>query len=261
MITKLFMCGEKRMRKFNLDDRSFSKTYYLDRNIHPLKFKKNINNQKLLEQKNHPAFPVVVLKNSSLRLMVKTVQRSEIPERNILENFIREKYRQVHQASVCEFSSTLFAGYAGAEMQVVIGMEHLSAVDAFLERYLDAPIEQILTQLSNVPVQRSQIVEIGNLAALDMEKAKLMVAFLVFHLSQKNIDWAVCTGTAAVRYVLQKMGLQFHVIEKADPEVLGKAKLQWGSYYQQKPYVLAIDVAAALQVTQQFYIFSESIDQ
>ena len=44
------MCGEKRMMKFNLDDRSFSKTYYLDRNIHPLKFKKNINNQKLLEQ-------------------------------------------------------------------------------------------------------------------------------------------------------------------------------------------------------------------
>jgi hypothetical protein len=42
---------------------------------------------------------------------------------------------------------------------------------------------------------------------------------------------------------------------------LGKAKFQWGSYYQQKPYVLAIDVAAALQVTQQFYIFSESIDQ
>ncbi len=179
----------------------------------------------------------------------------------MLENFIREKYRQVHQASVCEFSSTLFAGYVGTEMQVVMGMEHLSTVDAFLERYLDASIEQILTQLSNVPVQRPQIVEIGNLAALDMDKAKLMVAFLVFHLSQKNIDWAVCTGTAAVRYVLQKMGLQFHVIEKADPEVLGEAKLQWGNYYQQKPYVLAIDVAAALQVTQQSYSFSESIDQ
>ena len=180
------MCGEKRMMKFNLDDRSFSKTYYLDRNIHPLKFKKNINNQKLLEQKNYSISPVVVLKNSSLRLVVKTVQRSEIAERNMLENFIREKYRQVHQASVCEFSSTLFAGYVGTEMQVVIGMEHLSTADAFLERYLDASIEQILTQLSNVPVQRPQIVEIGNLAALDMEKAKLMVAFLVFHLSQKK---------------------------------------------------------------------------
>lgn len=71
----------------------------------------------------------------------------------------------------------------------------------------------------------------------------------------------MCTGTAAVRYVLQKMGLQFHFIEKADPEVLGEAKLQWGNYYQQKPYVLAIDVAAALQVTQQSYSFSESIDQ
>ncbi|MFH7767130.1 thermostable hemolysin [Acinetobacter sp. BSP-28] len=244
------------MMKFNWDCSSFSKTYYLDRNHSQLKYKKKINIQKLVEQKKIPTYPVVTSKNSSLSLLVKTVEQGETPERMILENFIREKYHQVHQASVCEFSSTLFAGYAGAGIQVVIGMEHLSVAQAFLEQYLDQPIERILTQLSHAPVKRQNIVEIGNLAALDMEKAKLMVAFLVFHLSQMNIDWAVCTGTAAVRYVLQQMGLHFHVIEKANPEVLGEAKLQWGSYYQQKPYVLAIDVAAALQVTQQSYSFS-----
>lgn len=216
------MCGEKRMMKFNLDDRSFSKTYYLDRNIHPLKFKKNINNQKLLEQKNYSISSVVVLKNSSLRLVVKTVQRSEIAERNMLENFIREKYRQVHQASVCEFSSTLFAGYVGTEMQVVIGMEHLSTVDAFLERYLDASIEQILTQLSNVPVQRPQIVEIGNLAALDMDKAKLMVAFLVFHLSQKILIGPCVPVLQRFVMYCKKWGCSFMSLKKPTLKCWGK---------------------------------------
>ncbi|MFN4367889.1 MAG: thermostable hemolysin [Acinetobacter sp.] len=189
-------------------------------------------------------------------MTVKTVEQSETPERRSLEHFIQEKYQQVHQATVSSFSSTLFAGYDGAEMQVVIGMQHLNQFNAFLEQYLDEPVENTLSKLSQTTVSRDKVVEIGNLAALDMDKAKLMVAFLVFHLSQQRIEWAVCTGTAAVRYVLQQMGLRFHVLEKADPQVLGEAQHLWGSYYQQKPYVLAIDVAEALQVARQLYQFS-----
>ncbi|MFN3894845.1 MAG: hypothetical protein ACK4KU_09795 [Acinetobacter sp.] len=52
-------------------------------------------------------------------MTVKTVEQSETPERRSLENFIQEKYQQVHQATVSSFSSTLFVGYHGAEMQVV----------------------------------------------------------------------------------------------------------------------------------------------
>ena len=91
---------------------------------------------------------------------------------------------------------------------------------------------------------------------LNMENAKLMVAFLVFHLSRQKVEWAVCTGTVAVRYVLQQMRLHFHVIDKADPNALGAAQKQWGNYYQQKPLVLAINVAEALAVTQEIYDFN-----
>ncbi len=45
--------------------------------------------------------------------MLKTLQRSEITEQHILKKFIRDECRQVHQASVCELSSTLFAKYRG----------------------------------------------------------------------------------------------------------------------------------------------------
>lgn len=42
-------------------------------------------------------------------------------------------------------------------------------------------------------------------------------------------------------------------MDKADPNALGAAQKQWGNYYQQKPLVLAINVAEALAVTQEIY--------
>ena len=243
------------MIKFSFDPYLSSQIHFLNTYFKQPEYKKQIHHNKFLVQVP-PAYPVISAQDQSLHLTVKTVEQSETPERRSLEHFIQEKYQQVHQATVSSFSSTLFAGYHGAEMQVVIGMQHLNQFNAFLEQYLDEPVENILSKLSQTRVSRDKVVEIGNLTALDMDKAKLMVSFLVFHLSQQHIEWAVCTGTTAVRYVLQQMGLRFHVLEKADPQVLGEAQRLWGSYYQQKPYVLAIDVAEALQVARQLYQFS-----
>ena len=240
------------MIKFSFDPYLSSQIHSLNTYFKQPEYKKQTHHNKFLVQVP-PAYPVISAQDQSLHLTVKTVEQSKTSERRSLEHFIQEKYQQVHQATVSSFSSTLFAGYHGAEMQVVIGMQHLNQFNAFLEQYRDEPVE---SKLSQTQVSRDKVVEIGNLAALDMDKAKLMVAFLVFHLSQQRIEWAVCTGTAAVRYVLQQMGLRFHVLEKADPQVLGEAQRLWGSYYQQKPYVLAIDVAEALQVARQLYQFS-----
>lgn len=256
------------MIKFSFDGHSSSTAHFLDAHFSQKKnqqacgLHKYLQTTPLLEPHFKPTYsaqtadtvPAIYIENSTQHLSIKTVERSAT-ERWALENFIRDKYQKVHQASISSFSDTLFAGYADAEIQVAIGLQQLKTAHAFLEQYLDAPIENILSQLSAMPVSRTQIVEIGNLAAQDMSKAKLMVAFLVFYLSQNNVQWAVCTGTAAVRYVLQNMGLHFHVLEKANPEVLGAAQQQWGSYYQQKPYVLAINVAAAFAVTQPQYHF------
>ncbi|MFV5502291.1 thermostable hemolysin [Acinetobacter sp. 226] len=243
------------MIKFSFDPQSSDQIHYLDGYFKQSQYKKQISLNKFSLQAHH-FDPVISVQDNALQLSVQTVHRGETCERRALENFIQEKYQQVHQATISTFSSTLFAGYDGAEMQVVIGMEHLHQTNAFLEQYLDEPIENILGKLSQTEISRNKIVEIGNLAAVDINQAKLIVAFLVFHLSQQCIEWAVCTGTTAVRYVLQQMGLRFHVLEKADPQVLGEAQRLWGSYYQQKPYVLAIDVAEALQVARQLYQFS-----
>lgn len=191
-------------------------------------------------------------KNMLLRIHAAQIDQ---PERKQVETYISTKYQEMHKATLSHFSSTLFVGEFKHETQVAIGIEPLKSHQVFLEQYLVQPIEQTLKKLVQRDVAREKIIEIGNLASQNMEYAKMMVAFLVFYLTIAEVEWAVCTGTIAVRYVLQQMGLHFHVLEKANPEVLGNAQKQWGNYYQQKPLVLAINVADALTVTQQHYDF------
>ena len=232
---------------------SSNKINYLDFNLDNAKYKRERFTKTDLDKNCMAILPKVASKNTFISLDIKTLDHSRTLERVSVESFISDKYKEIHNASLSEFFSTLFAGYTENKMQVAIGIENLNGKDAFLEQYLETPVELSLEKIIQSKVSRDKLVEIGNLASLNMENAKLMVAFLVFYLSRQKIEWAVCTGTVAVRYVLQQMGLHFHVIDKANPNALGAAQKQWGNYYQQKPLVLAINVADALAVTQNIY--------
>ncbi len=224
----------------------------LDRYFDASKYKKKIH------FKTQQNFSIASLGDQNKAMQIKMFEQSDVALRSTIEQFIQEKYQHIHHASIEHFSSILFAGYSQTGLQVAIGMEKLTQKKAFLEQYLDIPIEQALNKISRSTITRDKIAEIGNLAAKNIEQAKLMVAFLVFYLSKQQIKWAVCTGITAVRYVLQQMGLRFYVLEKANPDALGIKKHLWGSYYQQKPYVLAICVEEALQVAQKQYQFFDT---
>ena len=222
---------------------------------HPIYKNYALKPEDLLAQQTKKTYELVSLKKN-MQLTVHDVCSRE-PERQQVEEYISLKYREMHKATLSHFSSTLFVGTANQQTQVAIGIEQLQSHQAFLEQYLEQPIEQTLKKITQQDVARNKIVEIGNLASQNMEYAKMIVAFLVFYLTLEEVEWAVCTGTIAVRYVLQQMGLHFQVLEKADPDVLGEAKKQWGNYYQQKPLVLAINVADALAATLPHFTFKQ----
>src|SRR5690606_1870462 len=134
------------MIKFSFDPYLSSQIHYINTYFKQPEYKKQIHHNKSLVQVP-PAYPVISAQDQSLHLTVKTVEQSETLERRSLEHFIQEKYQQVHQATVSTFSAPLFAGYHGAEMQVVIGMQHLNKAYAFLEQYLDEPVENTLSKL------------------------------------------------------------------------------------------------------------------
>ncbi len=156
------------MIKFSFDGHSSSTAHFLDAHFSQKKnqqacgLHKYLQTTPLLEPHFKPTYsaqtadtvPAIYIENNTQHLSIKTVERSAT-ERWALENFIRDKYQKVHQASISSFSDTLFAGYADAEIQVAIGLQQLKTAHAFLEQYLDAPIENILSQLSAMPVSRT----------------------------------------------------------------------------------------------------------
>ena len=171
------------MTTFIFKNSSSNKINYLDSNLYNSKYKKERFIKTDSDKNCVEVLPKVSSKNALISLDVKTLDRSRTLERMRAESFISDKYKEIHNASLSEFFSTLFAGYTENRMQVAIGMENLSGKDAFLEQYLETPVQVSLEKFTQSKVSRDKLVEIGNLASLNMENAKLMVAFLVFHLS------------------------------------------------------------------------------
>jgi len=77
-----------------------------------------------------------------------------------------------------------------------------------------------------------------------------------------KVDWAVCTGTNVVQHILSSMGIESHVVARATVDALQDPKQQsaWGSYYDNNPLVLAIDVAKSKAVCSPYYRYTEHTD-
>ena len=89
------------------------------------------------------------------------------PERLSLQAFIADNFFKTYQADVKHFSETLLGCKdAQGHWVAALGYSGLAHRRAFLEQYLDVPIEQEIASLQKQTVARTQIVEVGNLAAL-----------------------------------------------------------------------------------------------
>lgn len=174
------------------------------------------------------------------------------PSRKGVEAFIRNIFYQAHSAHLKCYLPELFAAKRHDQVVAAVGVRFIDQAPIFLERYLEQSVEQLLTDVIGVELERNQIAEVGNLGSLPGE-SRLLISFLVELLFEKGLKWAVCTGTNAVRALLKRMGIEFEVIKKAEPELLGEDRFDWGNYYQHNPLVLAIDVTKAHQRISQKY--------
>jgi hypothetical protein len=116
----------------------------------------------------------------------------------------------------------------------------------FLERYLDAPIEAVLGTLTGQPLARRRIVEVGNLAAEKPGLGPQVILSLARHLDQSGYEWVVFTATQELIGIFTKLGLPLLALVNADPDRLGDAARDWGSYYDTGPVVVAGRIRLAL---------------
>ena len=160
------------------------------------------------------------------------------PRRAELEAFIQQRFRQVHGADIRHFMPELFGlDDAHGMLCAVAGVRRAAQGRLFLERYLDEPIEPLISAAADRPVDRAGIVEVGNLAASDTGSARLSIIAITYLLAMGGLEWVAFTGNIGLVNSFHRLGLKPVTLCPADPQRLGEERHLWGRYYESRPWV------------------------
>lgn len=164
-------------------------------------------------------------------------------QRPVAEAFIQAIFKQHHNAEIQSFLP-LMLGVFNPEGQITaaVGYRCAARESLYLENYLDQGIDTLVSDFIGHPVPREQIVEVGNLASLQPASCKALFKYLVQHLHQQGIQWISCTGTAVLRIVFRRLGIKAQPMHEADQNRLGDEQFLWGSYYDNDPQIMLINV-------------------
>lgn len=180
-----------------------------------------------------PAGPVA----SRLRLAEACQGDGGRPE---LEAFVRAAFARSHAAEVRSFMPSLI-GFRDREQRLrgVLGLRPAASGPLYLEQYLDLPIEAAVAAATGRTIERTDIVEVGNLAAVNCRNAVRMVAQLPAWLQARNFSWIVFTATRTVRQILLGFGAPLVELAQANGSRVAGGLDSWGGYYDHDPRVFA----------------------
>lgn len=134
------------------------------------------------------------------------------------------------------------------------GVRFAETEPLFLERYLDAPIEQVVADAFDRPVARACVVEVGSLASVTPAASlQLFRALSPWLATACGRRFAVATARPELQKLLGRSGFRLRPLAEADPARLGDGVSDWGSYYERAPQVFAgeIGVSPALPLLRQ----------
>lgn len=114
----------------------------------------------------------------------------------------------------------------------------------YLEQYLDAPVETLLTERCESVIERQSIVEVGGFALSKRALALYFMASLAPAFQQLGFTHAVCTATLPVRRCLRSLAIPSKHLGKALAERIVESDTDWGNYYVQRPAVIGGAIAA-----------------
>jgi len=166
-----------------------------------------------------------------------------------VETFIGKGYAAAFGATLTSFMPRLFALHSSTgELVASLGMRPASH-PLFLERYLDHPIEVMLSDALGISVQRREIVEVGHFAGTGAGAARAVIKQMTASLFHEGFKWVAFTGTAGLRNAFSRLGLNPLDLAPADPMRLNRSeRLLWGSYYKEMPRVQFGDITAGFEV-------------
>ena len=166
-------------------------------------------------------------------------QHPDCTLRSRLESFVHDCFADTYGANVRQFMPELLGLCQQGTLQAGVGIRGGASGPLFLEHYLDQPVCDAIRQHTDLPVNREQVVEVGNLAALAPGAGRLLIIALTHYLATSGYTWVVFTGTPMLLNSFQRLTLSPIDLGPADPLRLGEARLEWGSYYATRPRVMA----------------------
>ena len=179
------------------------------------------------------------------------------PLRPVLEAFIQQRFRKAHGADIRHFMPELFGmNNSSGELCAVAGVRLASREPLFLERYLDEPVDPLISAAADCAVDRRGIVEVGNLAASDTGSARMSIIAITYLLAMGGLEWVAFTGNIGLVNSFHRLGLKPVTLCAADPARLGEDRHSWGSYYESKPWVHVGNIRAGFVHLRNIGMFS-----
>jgi hypothetical protein len=167
--------------------------------------------------------------------------------RQRLETCIASKFDGQYGAKIQHFLPYLLSLNESTQLDAVVGIRLAAESQLFLEQYLDTRIEQAISSVVHTPVDRGQVVEIGNLAAAIPGAASILFAVLAIVLDRAGVRWVACTATPQVQVMFDRLNFPTHTLCAAEAAALGENVQEWGAYYDSLPQVTFGDTRVAAE--------------
>lgn len=163
------------------------------------------------------------------------------PRRAEVEAYIHRVYAQRFGARVERFAPRLLGLRSTVDGRLLGAAGYrLADQPLYLERYLDAPVDQLLGEHGPLRPPRAEIAEIGHLCAARPGDGLLLIPAVAAHLHAVGVRWAACTLTEELRRLFLRLGLAPVALGPADPaRLLPEERAAWGDYYSHHPVVIA----------------------
>ncbi len=141
------------------------------------------------------------------------------------------------------------------ELKALLGYRDAGNEKLFLEVYLDEPVEVALSRYLGYPVERSSIIEMGNLAEVEAGDARMGIIACTAFLYTAGYRWVVFTGITRLRNAFRRLGIDTKELMVADESRLSdEQRADWGSYYDGNPVVCFGDIKQGHDNLQELWV-------
>jgi hypothetical protein len=159
--------------------------------------------------------------------------------RGVTERMVADVFRTEYDAAVGGFPDLMIAAIDGSGRPQCAAALRDQESGFFSEQYLDEPLETAIAAATGYAAARSDILELGSLAALRPGGLLLLLrGFAEFGLDA-GYHWGVFTATDRLRRLARRIGVELVDLGPADAGRIENPAV-WGSYYQHDPRICAV---------------------